>query len=58
MGKAFEKQIKIIEDQGEKQTEALKDLKPEEQTKSVEEVFPKRYETVEIKNWRIRWKGQ
>ena len=50
MGKAFEKQIKIIEDQGEKQTEALKDLKPEEQTKSVEGVFPKRYETVEIKN--------
>ena len=50
LGKAFEKQIKIIEDQGEKQTEALKDLKPEEQTKSVEEVFPKRYETVEIKN--------
>ena len=26
-GKAFEKQIKIIEDQGEKQVEVLKDLK-------------------------------
>ena len=28
MGKAFEKQIKTIEDQGEKQIDALKDLKP------------------------------
>ena len=27
MGKAFEKQIKTIEDQGEKQIDALKDLK-------------------------------
>ena len=27
MRKAFEKQIKIIEDQGEKQTDTLKDLK-------------------------------
>ena len=27
LGKAFEKQIKTIEDQGEKQVEALKDLK-------------------------------
>ena len=26
LGKAFENQIKIIEDQGEKQVEALKDL--------------------------------
>ena len=30
LGKAFEKQIKTIQDQGEKQIEALKDLKPEE----------------------------
>ena len=36
MGKAFEKQIKTIEDQGEKQVEALKDLKPKEQTKAIE----------------------
>ena len=28
MGKTFEKQIKTIEDQGEKQINALKDLKP------------------------------
>ena len=37
MGKAFEKQIKTIEDQGEKQIDALKDLKPKEQTKSIED---------------------
>ena len=34
--RAFEKQIKTIEDQGEKQVEALKDLKPKEQTKAIE----------------------
>ena len=33
-----------------KQIEALKDLKPEEQTKSAEGIFPKRYENVEVKN--------
>ena len=32
LGKAFEKQIKTIEDQGQKQVDALKDLKPKEQT--------------------------
>ena len=37
MGKAFEKQIKTIEDQGEKQIDALKDLKPKEQTKPIED---------------------
>ena len=36
LGKAFEKQIKTIEDQGEKQIDALKDLKPKEQTKPIE----------------------
>ena len=36
LGKAFEKQIKTIENQGEKQVEALKDLKPKEQTKAIE----------------------
>ena len=35
LGKAFEKQIKTIEDQEEKQIDALKDLKPEEQTKTI-----------------------
>ena len=35
LGKAFEKQIKTIEDQGQKQVDALKDLKPKEQTKAI-----------------------
>ena len=37
MGKAFEKQIKLIEDQGQKQVDALKDLKPKEQTKPIDD---------------------
>ena len=36
LGKAYEKQIKPIEDQGEKQTDALKDLKRKEQTIPIE----------------------
>ena len=36
LGKAFDKQIKTIENQGEKQVAALKDLKPKEQTKEIE----------------------
>ena len=36
LGKAFEKQIKTIEDQGEKQIDPLKDLKSKEQTKPIE----------------------
>ena len=35
LGKAFEKQIKIIEDQGKKQVDALESLKPKEQTKAI-----------------------
>ena len=35
--KAFEKRIKAIENQGKKQVDALKDLKPKEQTKPIEE---------------------
>ena len=35
--KAFKKQIKTIEDYGEKQIDALKDLKPKEQTKPIED---------------------
>ena len=50
MAKAFEKQIKTIEDQGEKQSEALENLKPKGQTKSIEGIFPEGYESVEIKN--------
>ena len=37
MGKAFEKQIKTIEDQGKKQVEALESLKQIEQTKPIED---------------------
>ena len=35
LGKAFEKQIKVIEDQGKKQVDALKDLKLKDQTKTI-----------------------
>ena len=35
MGKAFEKEIETIEDQGENQIDALNDLKPNEQTKAI-----------------------
>ena len=37
LGKAFEKQVKTIENQGQKQVDALKDLKPKEQTKLIED---------------------
>ena len=37
MGKALEKQIKTIEDQGQKQVEALENLKLKEQTKTIED---------------------
>ena len=50
MGKAFEKKTKIIEDKGHKQTDALESLKPKEQTKSIAEIFPEGYDSVEIKN--------
>ena len=50
LGKAFEKQTKIIEDKGQKQINALESLKPKEQTKSIEDIFPKGYGSVEIKN--------
>ena len=36
LGKAFEKQIKPIEDKGQKQINALESLKPEKQIKSTE----------------------
>ena len=35
LGKAFEKQIKTIEDQGKKQVNALESLKPIEQSKAI-----------------------
>ena len=37
LGKAFEKQIKTIEDQGKKQVDALESLKPKEETKPIED---------------------
>ena len=37
LGKAFEKQIKTIEDQGKKKIDALKLLEPKEQTKPTED---------------------
>ena len=37
MGKAFEKQIKTIEDQGKKQVDALENLKLKEETNPVED---------------------
>ena len=37
LGKAFEIQIKAIEDQEQKQVKALEDLKPKKQTKSIED---------------------
>ena len=50
MGKTFEKQTKTVEDQGQKQVEALKDSKPKKQTKSIEGIFSEAYESAEIKN--------
>ena len=55
MGKAFEKQIRAIEDQGKKQVDALKSLKPEEI--KPKEIKPVKYGDyflnglVEIKNY-------
>ena len=36
LGKAFDKQIKTIEDQGKKQVDALEKLKPKEEIKPIE----------------------
>ena len=37
LGKAFEKQIKTIEDQSEKQVDALENLKPKEEAKPIKD---------------------
>ena len=50
LGKAFEKQIQTIKDKGQKQIDALESLKPKKQTKSIKEIFPECYYSVEIKN--------
>ena len=46
----FKRQLKTIEDQGKKQVETLKDLKPKETRKSIEGIFPEGYRSLEIKN--------
>ena len=56
LGKAFEKQTKTIKDLGKKQVNVLKVSKPEEQTKSIEEIFPEGYDSVETKNELIKIK--
>ena len=40
LGKAFEKQVKTIEDQGQKQVEALKTFKSDNKTLAIEDVIP------------------
>ena len=50
LGKAFEKPIKTIEDKGQKQIDALKSFKSKEQAKSIQDIFPEGYDSVEIKN--------
>ena len=50
LGKAFEKQIKTIEDKGQKQINALESLNSKEQTKSIEQIFPEGYDSAEVKN--------
>ena len=52
LGKAIEKQIKTIGDQGEKQIEALKALKSDENQdlESIEGLFPRKMRNIEIKN--------
>ena len=39
LGKSFEKQIKTIEDQGQKQLDALENLKPKKETKPIKDKF-------------------
>ena len=39
LGKAFEKQMKTIEDQGKKHVDALENLKPKEERKSIENLI-------------------
>ena len=50
LGKAFEKQIKMIEDQGKKQVKALEDLKPKEQTALIEDKSNNQPKTMTIFN--------
>ena len=64
LGKAFEKQLKTIEDLEIKQVEALKPLKPEEnqELEIIEKLFPRKTRNYEINNkidgnkkWKEKW---
>ena len=58
MGKAFEKQIKTIEDKGQKQIDALESLKPKEQTKAItydDESLEQKEESYKKLYWRETW---
>ena len=57
MGKVFEKQIKI-EDRGQKQVDALKDLKPKEQIKSIKDKSNNKSKAAIIFNELIQEKKQ
>ena len=50
MGKAFEKQAKAIEDQGKKQVDALKNLKPRTQELTIKNMIPEDILNEEVKN--------
>ena len=50
MGKAFEKQTKAIEDQGKKQVDALKNLKPRTQELTIKNMIPEDILNEEVKN--------
>ena len=50
MGKAFEKQKKAIEDQGKKQVDALKNLKPRTQELTIKNMIPEDILNEEVKN--------
>ena len=53
LGEAFEKEIKTIEDQGEKQVGALENLKPKEETKVIQDKSNNKSEATIIFNERI-----
>ena len=50
VGKAFETQIKTIEDQCKKQVNDLENFRSKKQTKSIGEIFPEDYYSVKIEN--------
>ena len=50
MGKAFEKQTKTVENQGQKQSDALENLKPKEETKPIEGKYNNQSKATSILN--------